>query len=150
MNKLYFKYGMGIAIFLIVYFLILKIIGLHIYPVLSAFNGVIIGAGVFMAISDYKNNHKHFKFEKGFQAGLYSGALGSALFSLFMAIYIYHLDENFAEQILGNWESNYNYPSLLIFTILIMGLATSFILTLAFMQLLKETWNTTPKKNGNI
>ena len=150
MAKLYFKYGAGIATFLILYFLALKIVGLHIYPVLSAFNGIIIGGGIFIAISNYKGSHKHFKYEKGFQVGLYSGSFGSFLFTLFMAIYIYHLDENFAVQILGNWESNYNYPSLLIFTILIMGLATSFILTLAFMQVLKESWNTTHKKDDNI
>ncbi|MBA3986141.1 MAG: DUF4199 domain-containing protein [Flavobacteriales bacterium] len=149
MTRLYLKYGIGIAVVLIVYFLILKVIGLHVYPVLSAFNGVIIGAGIFMAISFYKKTHAEFKFEKGFQAGLFSGFLGSILFTVFMAIYIYHLDAEFATNILGNWESNYNYPSLLLATVLIMGLATSFVLTLSFMQLLKESWNTNQNKSEN-
>jgi len=149
MTRLYLKYGIGIAVVLIVYFLILKVIGLHVYPVLSAFNGVIIGAGIFMAITFYKKNHTKFKFEKGFQAGLFSGFLGAILFTAFMAIYIYHLDSEFATHILGNWESNYNYPSLLLATVLIMGLATSFVLTLSFMQLLKESWNTNQNKSEN-
>ncbi len=148
MTKLYLKYGIGIAIALIVYFLILKLIGLHIYPVLSAFNGVLIGAGIFLVISTYKKTHTKFEYEKGFQTGLYSGFLGSILFTAFMALYIYHLDPDFATHILGNWQENYNYPSLLLATVLIMGLATSFVLTLSFMQLLKESWNTNQNKTG--
>jgi hypothetical protein len=44
MRRLAIKYGIGIALALVAYFLLLKLIGLHNYPVFSAFNGVIFGA----------------------------------------------------------------------------------------------------------
>ena len=38
MEKIYLKYGFGIAGTMIAYFLILKLVGLHEYPILSAAN----------------------------------------------------------------------------------------------------------------
>ncbi len=143
MTKHYLKYGTLITVLLIVYFLILRAVGLHTLTVLSAFNGVIYGFGIFLAINAYKQSHTKFKYEKGFQAGLLSGAFASVLFGIVMAIYMYHIDPAFATSILDSWNLDLGDGTfLLVVSVLIMGLATSFILTLAFMQLLKDSWNT--------
>lgn len=139
------KYGVGSAIVLIAYFLLTKLIGLHQYPVLSALNGVIIGGGIFFALKSFKSCSKTFKYQDGFQLGLFTGGLATILFSIFMAIYIFQVDSQFAQAILDSWNANYNKGSLiLIISLVIMGFSTTFILTLAFMQLLKESWN--PKR----
>ncbi|MEX2350364.1 MAG: DUF4199 domain-containing protein [Flavobacteriaceae bacterium] len=141
------KYGLLITALLIAYFFILKLLGLHTYTVLSAFNGVIYGFGIYLAITTYKKSHSDYKYEDGFQAGLLSGFIATVLFTIVMAIYMFHLNPEFADTILGRWERNYdNGPYLLVISVLLMGLATSFVLTLAFMQLLKDSWNTNQKK----
>ena len=145
MGKIYSTYGIGTALVLIGYFLVTKLLGLHQYPILSAFNGVIIGGGIFYGLKKYKSAVENFKYHQAFQLGLFTGGLASIIFTLFMAVYIFQIDTQFAEAILSNWDLNFNKGSLiLIISLLIMGLSTTFILTLCFMQLLKESWN--PKR----
>lgn len=143
MRKLYVKYGIIIAVLLVAYFMLLAIFNLETHTVLSAFNAVIYGIGIYYAIVSYKRSKEKFKFEKGFQVGLYSGFFATILFTIVMAIYMYHLNTSFAETILEGWKTNYNNgPSVLLISILVMGFSTSFILSFAFLQLLKESWNT--------
>ncbi len=147
MSKIYSRYGIWIAIILIAYFLILKLIGLHQYPVLSAVNGLIYGAGLYMALKKYSTEDGDFKYEKGFEVGLLSGGIASIIFTLFMAIYMYQIDTEFAASIMEKWNLEYDLGTLmLLVSILIMGFATTLILTLSFMQLLKRSWNT---QDGN-
>lgn len=142
MGRVYTVYGIGTAILLIIYFLLTKLFGLHQYPILSAVNGVIIGAGIFFALKKYKASVEHFEYQDGFQLGLFTGSIATILFAIFMALYIFQIDTQFAKAVLENWNLNFNKGSLiLIISLVIMGLSTTFVLTLSFMQLLKESWN---------
>lgn len=142
MGKYATKYGIGIAAIMIGYFLLTKLVGWHQYPVLSALNGVFIGGGIFYALRSYKGVTENFKYQDGFQIGLMTGGLATVIFSIFMAVYIFQIDVQFAEAVLKSWNLDYNKGSLiLIISLIIMGFSTSFVLTLAFMQLLKESWN---------
>lgn len=143
MRSLAIKYGIGIAFVLVAYFLLLKLIGLHQYPIFSAFNGVIYGAGILFVMKRFKAESESFDYLEGFQLGLFTGGLATALFSFFMALYIFQIDTQFASAILDSWGLNYNKGGLIIIVSLVMmGLSTALVLTLAFMQLLKESWNT--------
>lgn len=137
-------FGGVIAIGLIVYFLILAIFGLHINPLYSLFNPVIVGVGMFAAISYYKNRRgKKFKYQKGFGVGLKAGFLSTIIFTIFFGIYATELSPDYLEQLLEMWESDwYINIGMLIFTVALMGFATSVVFTLAFMQFLKDSWNT--------
>jgi hypothetical protein len=144
MAKLYTRYGIGIAVALIAYFLLLNLIGLHRYPILSAFNGVVFGAGILLAMKKYKAQSSDFAYQEGFILGLATGGLATVIFSIFMALYIFQIDTEFATAILDSWGLNYNKGGLIIIVSLVMmGFSTTLVLTLAFMQLLKESWNTT-------
>lgn len=146
MTKQYIKYGVLITILLIAYFLILRLLNLHTLTVLSGFNAVIFGFGIYLAITNFKKTNKNFKYEKGFQVGLLSGFFAAVLFGISMAVYMYHIEPSFAKTIIEGWDINIsNGPFVLIVSVLVMGLATSFVLTLAFMQLLKDSWNTNQK-----
>ncbi len=142
MGKYYTKYGIGIAITMIVFFLGTKLVGLHQYPVLSVLNALFIGAGIFYALKSFKASSEVFKYQDGFQLGLFTGGVATIIFSIFMALYILQIDTQFPDTILQSWGLNYNKGSLtLIFSLAIMCFSTSIVLTLAFMQLLKESWN---------
>lgn len=147
MFKVYSRYGVLIAIVLIAYFLVLKLVGLHQYPTLSTANGLIFGLGIYLALKKYRSQKDNFKFEKGFEVGLFSGGIATLIFTIFMAVYMYQIDLEFAASIMERWNLKYELGTLmLLLTILIMGFVTTLVLTLAFMQLLKSSWNT---KDGN-
>ncbi|HET8803168.1 MAG TPA: DUF4199 domain-containing protein [Aequorivita sp.] len=147
MFKVYSRYGIGIAVILIAYFLLLKLVGLHQYPVLSAVNGLIYGVGMFMAIKHYNSRKTKLKYEKGFEVGLLCGGIATIIFVIFMSIYMYQIDTEFSAHIMDAWNLEYELGTLmLLISLLIMGFATSLVLTLAFMQLLKNSWNT---QDGN-
>lgn len=148
MTKHSIKYGVLITILLIVYFLIIRSFGLHTITVLSAFNAVIFGFGIFHAIKSFKESHKKFDYQKGFQTGLMSGVFASIVFGIGMAIYIFYIDAEFAFQVMDDWNLDIKNASfVLLVSVMIMGFATSFILSLAFMQLLKDSWNTKHTKD---
>jgi len=51
-------------------------------------------------------------------------------------------------EMLANWSSHYHVGvGIVVFIAAIMGFATTFVLTLSFMQLFKESWN--PKRSHN-
>lgn len=138
------KYGLLIGLALIIYFLLLAAIGLHTMPGFSLLNGVIVGAGIFYAIKTYRDKKKSkFKYQKGFMTGLLTGFNATILFTIFFGIYVRYIDQAFPEQLMGNWAADYSSAlAMLLFVEAIMGFASSVVLTLAFMQLFKSSWNT--------
>lgn len=140
------KYGLIIAAIMIAYFVVLQLIGLHKYPVFSAMNGVFIGGGIFYALRNYKRSVDSFKYQDGFQLGIFTGAIATVVFGIFMSIYVFMIDHEFATAILDSWGLSYNKGTLaLIISFFIMGFSTAFVLTLSFMQLMKESWNQKPR-----
>lgn len=151
MFKVYSTYGIWIAVVLIVYFLILKFVGLHQYPVLSAVNGLIFGAGIYLALKKYHANVANIKYEKGFEVGLLTGGIASIIFTIFMAIFMYQIDSEFTNTLMEGWDMESDLGTfMLLVSILIMGLVTSLILTFAYMQLFKKSWNTTDGNRNTL
>lgn len=138
------KYGLIISAGLIAYFLIISIFGAHTNPAWSLFNPVIVGIGMFAAITAYKKKKGgKFKYQKGFRTGLVTGFMATIIFTIFFAFYATELEPNFIDDLLSMWESDwYINIGMVIFTVALMGFATSVVLTLAFMQGFKDTWNT--------
>lgn len=137
------KYGLFITISLIAYFLVLRLFDFHEYPWLRLFNGIAMSAGIYYAIKYYKSiSSDNFSYINGMKTGLLTGFVATILFTTFMAIYMFHLDPAFTEKILGEWFNNYGTGAgILVFVILIEGLASTVVLSLAFMQLFKKSNN---------
>ncbi|WP_106790958.1 DUF4199 domain-containing protein [Aquimarina sp. Aq78] len=142
-------YGLLIAIGLIAYFLILSLIGVQTEPVFSLGNGVIVALGLYKAMKNYKQEKgSNFEYQKGFMAGLFTGFNATIVFIVFFAIYVTNINTDFLPEMLANWSSHYHVGvGIVVFVAAVMGFATTFVLTLSFMQLFKESWN--PKKNHN-
>ncbi|HET8752910.1 MAG TPA: DUF4199 domain-containing protein [Salinimicrobium sp.] len=137
-------YGVLVAVGLIAYFLILSIFGVHTNPAFSIFNGVILGFGIFAAVSKFKRKKgAKFKFQKGLVAGLTTGFIGTVIFTFFFAIYATELDPDFLSELITMWETDWfvNIGSVLALVAL-GGFASSLVITFAFMQLYKDSWNT--------
>jgi hypothetical protein len=138
------KYSLFISAGLIAYFLIISIFGAHTNPFFSLFNPVIVGVGMFAAIVAYKKKKGgKFKYQKGFRTGLTTGFLATIFFTIFFAFYATEIEPDFIDRLLSMWDSDwYVNIGMVVFTVALMGFATSVVLTLAFMQGFKDTWNT--------
>jgi hypothetical protein len=147
MEKKMIKYGGFIALGLILYFLIVRIFGLHENPWLRLFNGIIVAFGIYKTIKDLKKESGiSFNYFEGFKAGIFAGFTATLIFTFFMGIYIFHIDVAFAEKIMEmNLGSVATEPGLLLFILLIEGFASTVILSLLFMQKFKPSWNITDK-----
>ena len=142
------RFGLVTSAVLIAYFLILRAFSLHENPWLRLANGVFMCLGIYFAIKTYKSiSGDEFSYINGTKTALITGFIATVIFTVFMAIYMYQIDSEFAAGILKTWGLEYELGTfMLLLTILIMGFATTLVLTLAFMQLLKKSWNT---KDGN-
>src|SRR5690554_990807 len=141
-------YGLIVAAGLIVYFLLLSIFDLHKNPFYSVFNLVITGAGIYLAISKFRRDQgQKFKYQEGFVTGLITGFIATIIFTVFFGIYATELEDNFIEEMLVVWDTDwFMNTGMLLFTVALMGFASTFVLSLSFMQLLKDSWNTTEAK----
>ncbi|WP_037317622.1 DUF4199 domain-containing protein [Salegentibacter sp. Hel_I_6] len=138
------KYGFAIGAGLIVYFLILSVLNVHIYPLFSLFNGVIMAVGMWLALKAYRSSKgAKFKYQKGFMACLLTGFNATIIFSLFFALYASEINPDFLSNLINMWRTDYGTNiGIVLFVVSVMGFATSLVLTLAYMQLFKKSWNT--------
>ncbi|WP_025742774.1 DUF4199 domain-containing protein [Aquimarina pacifica] len=143
------RYGVLIAIGLVFYFLILSLVGVQTNPIFSLGNGFIVAFGLYKAMKNYKKELAgDFEYQKGFMAGLFTGFNATIIFTSFFAVYVTNINSNFLPMMLENWSSHYHVGvGTVVFIAAVMGIATTFVLTLSFMQLFKESWNS--KKNQN-
>ncbi|SDR83401.1 Protein of unknown function [Christiangramia echinicola] len=145
-------YGIIIAACLAAYFLILSIFGLHINPIYSIFNGVIMAIGLWLALKEYKKSKGNkFKYQKGFSLIFITGINATIIFVIFFGLYATELNPDFLDQLISMWATFYNTNiGIVLFTIALMGFSTSIVLALAYMQLFKDSWNTKEAKKHTL
>ena len=140
------RFGIVTSAVLIAYFLILSLLGKHTNVFFSLFNGIITGFGIYetLKITKLRNGGK-LSYGEGFKAGITTGVVATILFTLFFAIYSTELNSSFLAELSDVWAKDFkNFEGIVFFTVAIMGIATSLVLTLSFMQLFKSSNN--PKK----
>ncbi len=137
------KYALYTTLSLIAYFLILRLFDLHENPWLRLMNGAFMCLGIYSAIKYYKLiTADDFSYINGIKTGLITGFLTTVTFTVFMAIYMFHLDVPFTENLLNTWFKDYEVgANILLFIIFIEGLSSTVVLSLAFMQLFKRSNN---------
>ena len=138
------KYGIITSLGLIVYFLIIKLLNLHTNPWFRLLNGLVVAYGIYAAIKRYKLvSGTTFNYINGFKVAIVTGFLATFVFALFMGIYMFHIDTAFMNTLLQDWFQDMNYGGgILIFVIIIEGLASTAILALTYMQIFKNSTKT--------
>ncbi|TKD65359.1 DUF4199 domain-containing protein [Flavobacterium sp. ASW18X] len=137
------RFGLVTAAVLVAYFLILSLFNKHTNIFYSLFNGVITGFGIYETIKYLKlKDGNKFDYGRGFKFGLTTGVVATLLFTFFFMVYSTELNPLFLEQLSAVWAKDYsNFTAIVFFTVAIMGMATSLVLTLSFMQLFKSSKN---------
>ncbi|MDT0606585.1 DUF4199 domain-containing protein [Croceitalea rosinachiae] len=137
------RFGLVTAAVLIAYFLILALLGKHTNVFFSLFNGIITGFGIYETLKYTKiKEGSKFSYGSGFKAGITTGVVATILFTIFFALYATELNSSFLGELSEVWAKDYtNFEGIVFFTVAIMGIATSIVLTLTFMQLFKSSNN---------
>jgi len=139
-----FKYGLYIAATLIGYFLIIDFLGLADKVYLSFFNAVITAGCIFLAVRDvYKHEKAQFKYMEGFTAALLSGLVGTTIFTVFMAIYLFEVQPELAESLQKQITiAGSGIEFAIILFVFLSGVATTVTSALVILPLYKQSWNT--------
>ncbi len=141
------RFGIATSGCLIAYFLVLSLFNLHTNVFFSLFNGIITGFGIYEAIKYFRLQEKYnFNYGLGFTSGLVTGTVATLIFTFFFALYSTELNPDFLKQLSFRWSNgSESFKGIVFVTVAIMGLATTLVLTLAFMQLFKTSKHTKNK-----
>jgi hypothetical protein len=132
-NKIPENYGLRLAAGLILYFLVMKLLGLAHIIELRLLNVFVMVAAIYFALKKFKNTHEHhLNYFRGLATGVGTGAIGSIVFALFMFIYM-KVDNAMMQSIIDNDPmGRYLNPYMAAFIIALegvfSGLLVSFVL----------------------
>ena len=142
------RYAIAISGCLIAYFLILALFKLHTNPVFSFFNAIISAFGIYAAIKYYKlEQGDAFEYSRGFTVGILTGFISTIIFTLFFTLYATEIDSEFLPNLLKVIDREYDDSiGIIAFVVAIMVFSSTVVITLAFMQYFKNSWNPTENK----
>jgi hypothetical protein len=131
--------GLFTALAQVVYFLIMKNLGYAEMLELRFFNFVILAVGICTAISRYKHLRQSEEFYlKGWAEGIFTAAVSTVVFGIFMAVYLQYFDRELLMYIRQNAAIGMTTNGLFVFFDIIMeGMAGGFVITLSAMQFFK-------------
>lgn len=139
-EKIGIRVGLATFLGLVIYFMIMKWLGLSHILELRFFNFVILTIGICYGISKFKHDsHESDFYLKGWGQGIFIAVVALVLFALFMSLYINYFDKELLQKIresttIGTEATGFH----LFFAILMEGMASAAVITLAAMQYFKS------------
>lgn len=101
-NRIPEKYGLQIAAGLILFFLIMRMLGLGHMTELRLLNLLILTAGIFLALKKFKQTHSaRLNYFRGLITGVATGGVASLIFGFFLFVYM-KLDAGLMKTIIEN------------------------------------------------
>jgi len=145
-NRIPENYGLRIAVGLIVYFLLMKVIGLSHHVELRLVNLIILSLGVYLALKKFKNEHAdHLNYFRGLIMGVATAGIGSLGFGLFLFIYM-QLDSSMMDSIVQNEPmGRYLNPYMSAFIVVLEGFFSGLLVTFVLLN-----WVNTDQVNDPI
>jgi len=143
-NRIPENYGLRIAATLILYFIIMKILGLSHHVELRLLNLVILTAGIYLALKKFKLTHTdHLNYFRGLIMGVATGGIGSLVFGVFLFIYM-QLDTDMMQSIVNNEPmGRYLNPYMSAFIVVLEGFFSGLLVTFVLLN-----WVTTDEVNA--
>ncbi len=139
-----YKYGLYIAATLIGYFLLIDLLGLAEVVYLSFVNAIITAGCIFLAVRDvYKHKKDNFEYMEGFTASLMSGLIGTTIFTVFMAVYLFEIRPELAASLKEQITiAGSGIEMAILLFVFLSGVATTVVSALVVLPLYKQSWNT--------
>lgn len=133
--------GFLLAAALIAFFLLMRVLGLAENLTLRLFNFVILFAGVYWSIRKFRDegHADHFTYIRGLLTGSFTAVLGSAIFGLFILLYLNVFDTAFMESVREHAPMGpYLNPYIIAVTIWIEGIFSGMIFSFIAMMILTD------------
>jgi len=142
-NRIPESYGLRIAAGLILFFIIMKIVGLSHHIELRLLNLVILTAGIYLALRKFKLTHTdHLNYFRGLIMGVATGGIASLVFGVFLFIYM-QLDTDMMQSIIDNEPmGRYLNPYMSAFIVVLEGFFSGLLVTFVLLN-----WVTTDEVN---
>jgi hypothetical protein len=124
------SYGVRIAIGLIVFFIVMKLIGFAHHAELRLLNLLILVGGVYYALKRFKSTHEdRLNYFRALVTGVATAAVGSLIFSVFLFTYM-QADESLMQSIRDNEPmGHYLNPYIASFIVALEGVFSGLLVT---------------------
>lgn len=134
-NTIAESYGVRIAAGLIIYFLIMKVLGLGHQVELRFLNLIILVSGVYYALREFRRTHEdRLNYFRGLIVGVTASGIGSLLFGLFLFAYM-QVDGSFMESIRQNEQmGRFLNPYIASFIVVLEGFFSGFLVTFILLN----------------
>lgn len=135
------RYGLLIAAGLVIFFFVMRLLGLLYVVELRAFNLVIVVLGVLGALRTMRSKLPgRFTYFQGLGTGILTGLIGSVVFAIFVFIYISFLDTGLMQSIITNEPmGRFMNPYIVSVIIAVEGIASSLLVAFILMNYLDPT-----------
>jgi len=135
------KHGLFIAIGLLIFFFIMKALGLLHVVELRVFNVVIMALGIYGAVKKFsKKDPEEFTYFRGMGVGVVTGIIGSTLFGLFIFFYVSFIDTALMQNIIENEPmGRFMNPYIVSLIIAIEGIASALLVSFILLNYLDPT-----------
>jgi len=134
------KYGLSTALALIIYFLIMKLLGLEGNFALRFFNFFILISGCYFLLKKiYSEGEGGTSYFTGLISGVVLTVTAVVVFTVFMAVYVLFIDPSFMAILEESqiWGSHLELEQAA-FAIIIEGIASGVVISFALMQYFKK------------
>ncbi len=137
-NRIPENYGLKIAGGLIAFFLLMKVTGLVHHYELRFLNVFIQVGGIYFALKKFNETHgMHLNYFRALVTGVAAGAIGSAIFALFLFAYL-SMDSSLMEDIIANEPmGRYLNPYISSFMVALEGVFSGFLFTFILINFLQ-------------
>jgi hypothetical protein len=142
-NRIAENYGLKIALGLIIYFLLMRILHLSNHVELRFMNLVILTAGVYYGLKHFKKTHgDNLNYFRGLITGVAIAGIGSLLFGVFLFAYM-KIDGDLMEHIKQTEQmGRYLNPYIASFIVVLEGFFSGLLVTFVLLN-----WITTDEVN---
>ena len=125
------KHGVFVAVGLIVFFFVMRILDLLYVVELRAMNIFIMATGIVMAVKTLKRIYpERYTYFQGMGTGILTGIIGSVLFALFVFFYVSFLDKGLMQSIIENEPmGRFMNPYIVSVIIAVEGIASALLIS---------------------
>jgi len=145
-NRIAETYGLRIAATLILFFVIMKLVGLAHHAELRLFNLVILTLGIYLALKKFKQTHsERMNYFRGLIMGVATGGVASLIFGVFLFIYM-KLDTDLMQSLVDNEPmGRYLNPYIAAFIVVLEGFFSGLLVTFVILN-----WVTTDEVSAPV
>jgi hypothetical protein len=149
-NRIPENYGIRIAAGLILYFVIMKMVGLSHHVELRLLNLLILTVGIYAALKKFKETHKDsLNYFRGLITGVATGGIASLIFGAFLFLYM-KFDNDMMQAIVDNEPmGHYLNAYMTAFIVVLEGFFSGLLATFVLLNWVATDEVNNPQGNSN-